>query len=395
MNRFKYYTPDGVSDILPEDCYTKKDLEGKLRQLFLLNGYQEVETPTLEFYDVFSAGNSFVPQEEMFKFFDNNGRILVLRYDGTLPVARVISTLMKDEDMPVLLFYIGNMFRYNETGGGKQREFTQAGIEILGPNTPESDAQAIEVAIRSALELGISDLQVSLGNVEFFKGLVEEWGLDVDKSLILQKLIENKEILGIKDFCKSTSLPENANELLDKMLYSAGGLELIDEMFSLINNEKARAALDNLKRVMCILKDCGMDKYISFDLGMLQSLNYYTGVIFKGFTYGLGFPIFSGGRYDKVADQFGRPANATGFSLGINMVMKALRRKGLVSKGAGPQLLVGYDSSSKDAQRKAFDYAQGQRAKGVKVMTDCAGLNEEGIKGLAESKGIGEYKFFA
>ncbi|MHB8963016.1 MAG: ATP phosphoribosyltransferase regulatory subunit [Saccharofermentanales bacterium] len=389
-SKFKYYTPDGVQDILPGECAIKREIEGNLRRLFALNGFEEIETPTLEFYDVFSVGEGFAPQEGMFKFFDHSGRILVLRYDGTIPAARVASTILKDEQPPLKLSYIGNMFRFNEIGGGKQREFTQAGVEILGPRSPEADAQAVELAIESALAAGIEDLQVSIGDVEFFNGLLVEWDITGDDALLLPKLIDGKESVTIRDFCTRLNLPEGSGEVLTKMMYSYSTRELIDEMRLLVNNPRSLGALDNLSRVLEILEDCGMARYISLDLGMLQSLNYYTGIIFKGFTYEIGFPLFSGGRYDNVVGQFGREMSATGFSLGINFVMNALRRQGKLRSVNGPGLIVGYAPCSRKA---AFEYVRVCRNEGIKVLTDCMGFDPAGLAEYAEARGIARAEF--
>ncbi len=391
MSKYKYYTPDGVQDILPGECYVKKDIEARLRRLFELNGFTEIESPTLEFYDVFAAGEGFAPQEGMFKFFDNSGRILVLRYDGTVPSARIASTVLKDEPAPLKLSYIGNMFRFNETGGGKQREFTQAGIEILGPRTPEADAQAVELAVQTALEAGVTDLQVSIGNVEFFNGLTEEWDLASEETKTLQKLIDGKEAIAIKDFCTRKGLSGKGEEVFSQMLYSSGTVDMIGKIRALVSNERSLRALTNLEQVCSILGDCGVLKYISLDLGMLQSLNYYTGIIFKGFTYGIGFPLFSGGRYDNVVGQFGRPMSATGFSLGVNLIINALRRQGRLPEDPGPEILIGYSAGGRKA---AFGYASDKRTEGIRVITDCTGASSERLKETAEKKGITEVWFF-
>lgn len=385
MSKFKYYTPDGVSDILPGESAAKREMESRLRNLFKLNGFMEIQTPTLEFYDVFSSGEGFPSQEGMFKIFDKNGRILALRYDGTIPAARVAATILKDEKPPIKLSYIENMFRYNETGGGRQREFTQAGIEILGPHTPEADAQAVELAIESALTAGISDLQVSVGDVEFFNGIVEEWELDTEEAATLQKLIDGKESIAIKDFCKNLKLPENAERVLSKMVYSFSTTELITDMRLLVRNSRSLKALDNLESVLEILEDCGMTKYISLDLGMLRSLNYYTGIIFKGFTYEIGFPLFSGGRYDNVVGHFGRKMSATGFSLGINFALNAIRRQKGLKVDVVPNLLIGYDAKSRKA---AFEYIKTRRKEGLAVITDCMALSKKDLKKLAAEKKI-------
>ena len=391
LSKYKYYTPDGVADILPGECSVKKRIEAKIRKLFDLNGFMEIESPSLEFYDVFAAGEGFAPQEGMFKFFDKSGRILVLRYDGTIPAARIASTVLKDETEPLKLSYIGNMFRFNETGGGKQKEFTQAGIEILGPRTSEADAQAVELAVEAALAAGIKDLQVSIGDVEFYNGMIDEWGLEENTSAQLQKLIDGKETLAIKDFCRNNGLPERADEVLALMIYSGGTVEMLDDMRRLVSNDRSVRALENLRQVYDILDDCGISGYVSLDLGMVQGLNYYTGIIFKGFTYGIGFPVFSGGRYDNVVGQFGREMSATGFSLGINLIMNALRRQNRLPEDQGIRFLVGYTPAGR---KQAFGFAASKKAEGFRTLTDCTGADANGLLRMAEVKGIAEVWVF-
>lgn len=391
MAKWKYYTPDGITDILPGECAQKRDIEGKIRTLFALNGYLEIESPSLEFYDVYAAGQGFAPQEGMFKFFDQQGRILSLRYDGTVPAARIASTLLKDSKPPIRLSYIGNMFRYNETGGGKQKEFTQAGVELLGPKTPQADAQVITTAIEAALLAGITDLQVSLGDVEFFKGIMEEWNINEEACALLPKLIDSKETVALEDLCEQLCLTEQAKTVLLKMVTSYGTYDLIDEMQGMVQNTRSLEALNNLGEVLRILEDNGVYQYVTLDLGMLQSLNYYTGIIFKGFTYEIGYPIFSGGRYDNVAGEFGRNLSATGFSLGINFIMTALSRQKKEPVPYGPTLLVGYDST---ARKKAFAYAEEQRKKQIRTEVDCMNLSKEELLDFAKERGIEQVVYF-
>ena len=136
LSKRNIYTPEGVQDILVEECYTKRGIEDSIRKVFRGFGYFEIETPSLEFYDTFSADGDLIPQEAMFKFFDQQGRILVLRPDITIPVARIVATKYKNTDYHLKFSYIGNTFRYNELGGGKQKEFTQAGLELIGVYSP-------------------------------------------------------------------------------------------------------------------------------------------------------------------------------------------------------------------------------------------------------------------
>ncbi len=393
MKSYKYYTPEGIKDFLPSECFRKRRLEERIRNLFELNGFLEIETPAIEFYDVFTAGEGFPPQEGLFKFFDQTGRILALRYDGTIPAARIASTLMKDDRAPLKLSYIGRMFRFDEGGGGKQRQFTQAGIEILGSPSSRADAQAIEIAIKTALSLGVEELQVSLGDVNFFMGLVEEAEMSEKEVREMQELLDKKDGPALRNFVLSLGFPDDYYGIIDKMIYGIEGKEDLADIRELIGNATSKAAIDNLLLIYDILEDFGYADYLSFDLGMVQSLDYYTGLIFKGFTYGTGFPIFSGGRYDRLVGSFGKDMPATGFSLGVDLVMSCLKDKDESEEsGFGPDVLVGYEER---ARKAAFAYALEEREKGQKVMMDCSGGDFREIKNLALSKGIPRALYFS
>ncbi|MEA4889457.1 MAG: ATP phosphoribosyltransferase regulatory subunit [Clostridiaceae bacterium] len=368
MGQWQFHTPDGVADLLPDECEAKRTLEQRLRQLFRQRGYQEIETPGIEFYDVYAAGSGFVPQEGLFKFFDQQGRILCLRYDGTVPAARLAATLYRDVEPPLRFSYIGSMYRYHEYGGGRQREFSQAGVELMGSRTPESDAEVIATAIAAALACGIEDLQVSIGQVEFFRGLLAEWQITGEDAALLPRLIDSKEMVALEELSDRLALPESARDVLLKMASSYGTYDLLDDLARLVTNPAACAALDNLRAVLRILEDYDYLKYVSIDLGMLQSLNYYTGIIFKGFTYGLGFPLFSGGRYDRLVEAFGRELSATGFSIGVSLALTALRRRDKAPAKPEDPLLLGY---APNRRAEAFTLAGRLRAAGQRVICDC------------------------
>ena len=197
MGNYRFHTPDGVIDILPQDASVKRKIEADIRELFSGFGYSEVETPGIEYYDVYSSGD-YVSAEDMYKMTDSDGRIIAMRFDGTIPVARLSATLLKDEKPPLRLSYVENMYRFKKAGGGKLREFSQAGVELLGLQSSEADAEVIALGIQSVLTTGITDLQVSVGQVEFFKGLAEEWGLSAEDELELSTAIDQKDIVRIE-----------------------------------------------------------------------------------------------------------------------------------------------------------------------------------------------------
>ncbi len=385
MGDWRFHTPDGVQDGLPDDCARKRAIESALRAVFAARGYLEVETPGLEFYDVYATGRGLAPQEALFKLFDSQGRILALRYDGTVPVARLAATLMKDEEPPLRISYVGGMYRSAGAGGGKQSEFTQAGVELMGPRTAEADAEVIATAIAAARAAGVESLQVAVGQVEFFKALLEEWGLSEEDAEPLPGLIDAKETLALEEIADRTGLPAAAREALLLMASFEGTFDTLDRMEALTRSPRALAALRNLRDVLRLLEEDGLLRYVSVDLGMLQSLDYYTGIIFKGFTYGIGFPVLSGGRYDNVVAEFGRALPSTGFSLGVNLVMAALRRQGSVPPKAGPDTLFGYDPS---VRARAMAFVAQERAGGRAVAVDVQRRSAPELRAEGARRGV-------
>jgi len=390
MPKWKIYTPEGVQDILFEDCFLKRELENKLRSLFRSSGFYEIETPTLEFYDTFVADGDLTPQETMFKFFDPQGRILVLRPDATIPVARIAATKLKDMEYPLKVSYIGNTFRYNELGGGRQKEFTQAGIEILGVNTAEADAEVIATAAASMKAVGIKNFQIDIGQVDFFKGIMEQTGLSAEDTEQMRVLIDKKDFIGIEELVEKYNISTDLKNLILDLPRLFGPVDIIDSVEKRTDNARSIAALQNLRKVLQILDDYELSEYISIDLGMVQSLNYYTGIVFRGFTYGVGFPVISGGRYDNLVEKFGKKCSATGFSMGVNLLMIALEKQKIEVIKPCVQTLVCYD---KDSRKIAFKLCEELRNQGINVEMDVSGKTIEEIKIYAKNRKIGGIMF--
>ncbi len=370
MKKWHIYTPDGVSDILFDACARKRTIEADVRSLFALSGYREIETPTLEFYDVFGGDNALLRQEQMYKFSDAQGRLMVLKPDMTIPVARVAATQLKDPVWPVKCFYIGNTFSADEIGGGRQNEFTQAGIEILGTNTPEADAEVIFTAVQAVLASGLKDFQIDVGQVEFFRGIMEESGLTTDEIEEMRLLIDRKDFVAVEELVAAHEMPLSLKALLLDLPKLFGSKEIIQRLEGMEIGQRAADALKSLKSVLEILEDRGVSSYVSVDLGMVQSLNYYTGIVFRGYTYGVGFPILSGGRYDNLVSRFGLDCPATGFSMGINLLLMAMERQHLKSQMSAEGVLVCYESGSR---RLAMIFCESLRCEGRMAEMDILG----------------------
>lgn len=339
MDKWQYYTPEGMNDLLPQTTAEKRVLEEKLRGLFASMSYQEISTPGLEFYDVYAVG-SLAPQEALFKLCDEQARVLALRFDGTVPTLRLAATKFSDDAFPLRLSYIQNMFRFNEGGGGRQRAFTQAGVELLGLDGPQADAEIIALAIMAAKTIGLDDLQISIGQVAFTKALFNAWQLNDDAQQRLSELIDSRNMLGVETLAKELNLSHAQYGILLDYYDQPLSDEELARLSAQDLPDSAKRELETLLQVLEYLSAWGFAEYLSVDLSLLQSMNYYTGLTFKGFTYDLGFALLSGGRYDQAAAAFGKSFKATGFSIGVDIAQMALRRQGKSYESTQRKLLL-------------------------------------------------------
>lgn len=321
------HTPEGVMDYLPDECMAKKEVERQLADTFCRYGYRRIETPTIEYHDIYSACSGDIASEKLFKFFDAEGHILALRGDITTSIARVIGTKWGSAPLPARLSYVGEAFRYNGSASSLPSEFTQAGIELIGQQGAAADAEIVMTAISALLRTGLDEFQIDIGQVDYFKGLVEQIGLGEEETEKIRILIDHKDSLGMSELLESYPIDEEVKGLLCDMPDLFGSAEVLSQADSPRLNARSKAALANLREVYRILRECGLEKYISIDLGMLQSIDYYTGAIFKGFTYGVGFAVCGGGRYDTLIGNFGADMPAVGLAISVNRVLSALQRQ--------------------------------------------------------------------
>lgn len=361
MSDWKLHTPNGVNDILPEECSVKKEIESTIWSVFTSIGYKEVETPSFEYYDCYIGESGQISQETMFKFFDEQGRILTLRPDFTTSIARMAATKAADKQMPLRYMYTGNVFRAEQTQGARRREFTQSGIELIGSYSPSADAEVISAAIEAIMAVGIEDFSMEIGQVAFFNGLVEQAGLDEALTEKLRERIDSKDSVGIKTIVNKLDIDEDIKNLMIELPYLFGGAEVLEKANVKSLNETSRLALENLKRIYELLCLYGFEKYISIDLGMLQSIDYYTGSIFKCYTSGIGFPICAGGRYDNLMGKFGAPKGAVGVAIGINRIMSALKSE------PSPSVSASLVFAEKNAEGLGYDLAYNLRVNGCLV----------------------------
>lgn len=361
MSDWKLHTPEGVNDILPGECALKKEIENTMWTVLTSVGYKEVETPSFEYYDCYIGESGQISQETMFKFFDEQGRILALRPDITTSIARMAATKTAHETLPLRYMYTGNVFRNELTEGVRQREFTQTGIELLGSYSPMADAEIIAAAMEAIIAAGIEDFSMEIGQVAFFNGLVEQAGLDAKSTEKLRDRIDSKDSVGIKLITSKLDIDDDVKNLMIELPYMFGDMSVIKKARVSGLNETSKAALDNLRRIYELLCLYGFEKYISIDLGMLQSIDYYTGSIFKCYTRGVSFPVCAGGRYDNLMGKFGAPMGAVGAAIGINRVMSALGKR--EADTVSSSLVY----AEKNAEGLAYDTAYNLRVNGCLV----------------------------
>jgi ATP phosphoribosyltransferase regulatory subunit len=391
MRNNKLHTPEGVRDLLPFDCSRKNEIENRIESVFHRYGYNNIETPTFEYYEVFSDDTGSIESNQMYKFFDRDGSILALRADMTPAIARVVATAYRQEELPLRFCYSGNAYRYNENYQGKLREFSQSGIELIGVNSEDADAEMIAVAVNSILAAGLEEFRIDIGQVEFFEGLLEEAGFDDETAAKVQDMIAQRDYIALEEILEETSISDNIKTIFIDFPKLVGSVEILKSTKKLITNKKAISALDKLESLYLLCKAYGIEKYISFDLGMITHLNYYTGIIFRGYTYGTGFSILDGGRYDKLIKQYGMDTPAIGFAIRVNELLNIFERQNIAIEINTADTLITYTIEGRSV---ALSVADQLRSTGVYVENSLFGDNIDKNIAYAKAKKMGGILYF-
>ncbi|MEI3239515.1 MAG: ATP phosphoribosyltransferase regulatory subunit [Lachnospiraceae bacterium] len=359
------HTPEGVRDYYNGECAAKLVTGSKLAHVFGLYGFQSIQTPTFEYFDIFNAERGSVASKEMYKFFDRDGETMVLRPDFTPSIARCAAKYFGQEKLPIRLCYQGNIYINNLSYQGRLKESTQAGAELIGDDSLAADAEMLAMVVDCLKSVGLTEFQVEVGQVDFFNGLMEEAGLAEDQIRELRSLIESKNRFGVELMLNELSLSEDLIAAISALPRLFGSAEQVfPEARRLTENPLALAAVTRLEKIYELMKAYGMDKYISFDLGMLGNYRYYTGIIFKGYTYGTGDCIVTGGRYDNLMAQFGKDAPSIGFGIAVDTLMSALMRQKICVPVEDGGILLVYE---KEHLERAIRLAGSYRTAGIRV----------------------------
>ncbi|MDO4303653.1 MAG: ATP phosphoribosyltransferase regulatory subunit [Bacillota bacterium] len=364
MNRQLLHTPEGVRDIYGKEYARKLEIEALIQKQLNLYGYQDIQTPTFEFFDVFSREIGTTPSKELYKFFDKEGNTLVLRPDFTPSMARCAAKYFMDEDVPIRFCYAGNTFSNTSNLQGKLKEVTQMGAELMNDGSVEADGEMIAMAVEALSLTGLKEFQVSVGQVEYFKGICEQAGISEETELELRDLISGKNIFGAEELLTEKGIPEHYKNMILKTSDCFGSVDVLSKARELDLNERSLNALSRLEKLYQVLCGYGVEKYVSFDLGMLSKYNYYTGVIFKVYTYGVGDAIAKGGRYDRLLGYFGKEAPAIGFVVVIDDLLSALGRQKNTFKPEDDLKVLSYTPDNYEIK---LSEAKGLRKNGIKV----------------------------
>lgn len=382
MTRYGTIVPEGTCDQIYKECDALRAVQKNLTHFFKSRGFNEVITPSLEFYDVFDGKSNAMPQEMMYKLIDHKGRILVLRPDNTMPAMRVASTKLKSFQPPLRLFYNQNVFRVSPTLSGRRDEIPQCGIELLGINGIKADIEVIVTAIES-LKLVTKDFRFEIGHVGFYKAIIDSLNCGDNINEKIRKFIEAKNYAALNDIISETSVNDKAAKALLELPRMFGGEEVFETALKAAPNKTAEDTICYLRSIYEILCKMGYKDNVMIDLGLIQQIDYYTGVAFRGYIEGSGEAVLSGGRYDGLSESFGADMAATGFAVNTEAVANYACKK---EKTNRPEKIVFY---SIENAKSAFEYVTNLNSKGIVCEISNFDSFEETIN-YAKAKGINE-----
>ena len=372
-------TPKGVLTFQPEAAARKRWIEEQTLAVFGRWGYREIVPPPFEYLDLLSAGTHEDILKKSYRITERStGRMMVLRPDVTPQVARIVSTTMADQPKPMRLCYSQSVFRYESEHGGRQREIIQLGAELIGLDEPEADAEVIALCIEVLKAAGVEKFQIALGQVEFYRGILNASGISGTLADDIQKAVCKKNFSRLVELLAGVEIDEAQREAILGACNLFGGPEVLEKAATYAGNEESKKALGNLSEIWRMLAAYGLEEHVIIDLGEVRGFDYHTGVIFEIFAEGMGSHLGSGGRYNNLLGKFGTPSAATGFALDLERVMNALETQKRLPETKGTDILVIDYQADK---REAFQLCGKLREAGYSVARDIVKRSvEESMK---------------
>jgi len=307
--------PSGTRDVLPDEMRELRDITEAVRGVFELDGYGEVWTPALEYETVLGRGGGAPPA---YRVFDDHGEVLALRTDMTVPIARLVATRYPTAEPPLRFCYFAHVYRGVRPHRGQNREFLQAGIELVGSPAPDGTAEALSVLCHALTATGLRGYRIGLGDASLYRTLLRSYGVEdaVGDRLVLALVA--RDFVALESELARLELDDADAQQLLRVPQIRGGPDVLNDA-----QGPVAEAVAGLRRVHGLLAPEVADRVI-FDLGLARDLGYYTGAVFEVYDPALGAPLGGGGRYDDLLGRFGRPLPAVGFALGIDRLHIAL-----------------------------------------------------------------------
>ena len=379
-------TPDGTGDRLFEECEAEARVTGRLAEVFEAAGYRRVRTPGLEFMSVFEGAGAYFPPEEMYKMSDGEGRMVALRPDSTIPIARLVATKLKGAELPIKIYYSQGVFRRQRELKGRECEVTQMGIELIGASGFGADVDMIDLAVSSLTAAYDGKFRIEIGHVGLYKRLIERLGDAIERERIHRHVVA-KNYSALEDDLAFAQDRETADLLL-RLPGLFGGAEALAEAAAVFEgyDEEITGILGYLSRVMTSLSERGHADSVMIDLGLVNQAEYYSSLVFKGYGESAGEPLLSGGRYDELFCDFGEDMPATGFGMNIDLLTEA-------ALGAGA------DDDKDDTRPLRIALTKGRLEEDFIALMESAGydmapLRDKGRKLIVTIDGPGPVEIF-
>lgn len=394
MNEQLLHTPEGVRDIYNDECERKILLENTLLKELRSFGYHPIQTPSFEFFDIFGKEIGTTPSKELYKFFDREGNTLVLRPDITPSIARCAAKYYMDDDIPIRFCYTGNTFINNNSYQGRLKERTQLGAELIGDASAEADAELLAMAVQLMLAAGLKEFQLSVGHVEFLRGLFEAAEISAEQETEIRELLLNRNYYGVEEIVSVLPVREDLKELfglLNDAMLTREKISAAKEKAA--GYPKICHALERLEQLDDLLRIYRIEKYVCYELAMISGYEYYTGIIFAGYTFGSGEALITGGRYDNLLKSFGKNAPSIGFAVIIDQLMAVMQRQHIRIPFENRTKWIVYSERYREDAIKDAQVLRG-RGETVELMPLTEKTTREIYESYAERNGIQDVIYF-
>jgi ATP phosphoribosyltransferase regulatory subunit len=306
--------PPGTRDVLPDEMRELRAICDRMRACFEGSGYGEIHTPALEYEEVLRRGEERAAGAR-YRTFDEQGNVLALRSDMTIPTARVVATRYRDVEPPMRFCYFARAWRAVERGVGEPREFLQGGLELIGVGAPEAEAEVVALTIAGLEEAGLRRHRIGVGDGSLYRTLLESLAVPAEGHIDLMECLSRRDLVGLNRRVDELGMGERERQLLVRLPELRGGREVLERADGLVGG-----AVAGLRALHELLEDGGVADRVIFDLGLVRELGYYTGAVFEVYDPAVGFALGGGGRYDELLGRFGRPLPACGLALDVQRV---------------------------------------------------------------------------